>query len=73
MDTDGRARWVQNSANTLILKMPAKNGGAILARITVYHFFLYHWNLEGRDIGGKARSLHAAYRRARKALRDAIH
>lgn len=66
-----RARWVQNSPNTLILKCCVKDGSAILAKITVYHFFLYHWSLEGTDIGGKARSRYAAMRRARKALREA--
>lgn len=65
-----RARWVQNGPNTLILKLPGRDGGAVLARITVHHFFLYHWSIGGRDIGGKTRSLHAAYRRVRRALRE---
>lgn len=70
-DIHKRARWVQNSAHTLILKCCVKDGSAVLAKITVYHFFLYHWDLEGQDIGGKARSRYAAMRRTRKALREA--
>lgn len=66
-----RARWVQNSANTMILKCLFKDGSAVLATITMYHPLLWHWQIEGADTGGKARSRHAAMRRARQALREA--
>jgi hypothetical protein len=73
LGTIRRARWVQNSPNTFILKSCAKDGGAALAQVTVYHFFLYHWSLYESDIGGKARSYHAALRRARKAVQEHAH
>ncbi len=65
-----RARWAQNSANTMILKCLFKDGSAVLAKITMYHPFLWHWQIEGIDIGGKARSRYAAMRRARKVLME---
>jgi len=65
-----KARWVQNSPTTLILKMPSRDGGAVLAHITKYHHFLFVWRLDSNDTGGHAQTRYAAMRRARKALRE---
>lgn len=64
-----RARWVQNSPNTLILKCCHKDGSAVLATITKYHTFLFAWHLDANPtIGGHAKTRYVAMRRVRKAL-----
>lgn len=67
-----RARWVQNSSSTMILKCCYKDGSAVLARITKYHHFLFSWELEqNKQIGGHVKTRYVAMRRARQALREA--
>lgn len=65
-----RARWVENSRTTMILKCCVKDGSMVLATITKHHTFLFAWQLEAdTSIGGHAQTRHTAMYRARKALR----
>lgn len=72
LDAIRRARWVQNSPNTLILKACAKDGSAVLARIQENAFYnlptTYTYSTD--HTSGLCRSRYAAQRAARKAVRE---
>lgn len=64
-----RARWVQNSNSTMILKCCYKDGSDVLAAIEKIHHFKWHWSAGAKV--GFAQTRYTAMRRARAAAREA--
>lgn len=65
------ARWWQNSPTSWILKLPSKDGGAVLATITYERYRGVFWEAAGQSGGGWDMTRDAAQRAARRALREA--
>lgn len=59
-----RARWVQNSTDTWVLRQ----GGAVLAKVRFTPYIGYVWRAAGR--GGYRKTAQSAKNIARRALRE---
>lgn len=61
-----KGRWNQDEPRIYRLRAD----GAVLATVHEASWNFAVWSLEGADVGGSAKSVYAAQRAARKALRE---